>query len=114
MSSILQDVKHKVGPSGDYTYYDLDITDAINRAFGNLTQIGVGPDEGFSISDDSTQWEDFVTDITTLNLVKSYIYIKVRLLFDPPTSSSFQTALKEEATELEWRLNVQNDPERKG
>jgi hypothetical protein len=114
MSSILTDVKHKVGPSGDYTYYDRDIIDAINTAFGILTQIGVGPDEGFRIEDDTTEWTDFVTDTTTLNLVQSYIYIKVRLLFDPPTSSTFASALKEEATELEWRLNVQNDPERKG
>lgn len=113
MSSILTDVKHKIGPSGDYTYYDRDIIDGINNAFGTLTQIGVGPDEGFSIEDDTTQWEDFVTDTTTLNLVKTYIYLKVRVVFDPPSSSFVLSSMNDQMRELEWRLNVQNDPERK-
>lgn len=114
MSSILEDVKHKVGPSGEYSYYDKDITDAINLAFGILNQIGVGPEEGFSISDASTQWEEYITDTTTLNIVKEYMYLKVRILFDPPTSSFVLTEMKEQCNEFEWRLNVQNDPYNKG
>lgn len=110
MSSILNDIKHKIGPSGDYKYYDKDIIDAINAAFGTLTQIGVGPEEGFSIEDDTIEWESFVQNTTTLNLVKTFIYENVRLVFDPPNSSFVLSAIKEHIQELTWRLNVENDP----
>ena len=109
MSSILNDVKHKIGPSEDYDYYDRDIIDAINMAFGILTQLGVGPDSGFNINDASTQWEDYVTETTVLNMVQSYIYLKVRVLFDPPTNSAVLTNMGEQIKELEWRLNVETD-----
>lgn len=106
MSSILRDVKHKIGPSEDYDYFDTDIIDAINSAFGILFQLGVGPEDGFRISDEQDEWEDFDTNITTLNLVKDYIYKKVRLTFDPPSSSFVLTSLESQIKELEWRLNV--------
>lgn len=109
MSSILQDVKHKIGPSGDYEYYDTDIIDAINAALGTLTQIGVGPDDGMMIKDVTNEWEDFIDDKVTLNLVKTYVYQKVRLIFDPPNSSFVLSAIQEHIKELGWRLNVQND-----
>lgn len=107
--SILNDVKHKIGPSEDYDYYDLDITDAINSAFGTLTQLGVGPAAGFSISGDTEEWTDYVTDVTVLNLVKDYVYKKVRLIFDPP-NGSILTEFKDQIKELEFRLSVQVDP----
>ena len=109
MSSILNDVKHKIGPSGDYDYYDLDIMDSINTAFGTLTQLGVGPDTGFKIEDDTTEWESYTQDVVVLDLVKTYIYQKVRLIFDPP-NGSLLSAIQENLKELEFRLSVQVDP----
>lgn len=104
MSSILNDTKHKIGPSEEYDYYDRDIIDAINACFGILTQLGVGPEEGFLIENAETSWDDYDTDPTIQNLLKTYIYAKVRLIFDPPTSSFVQEALNNQAKELEWRL----------
>lgn len=112
MSSILQDVKHKIGPSGDYKYYDKDIIDAINAAFGILSQIGVGPDSGMKINDVTDEWEDFFTDTVTIDLVQTYVYQKVRLIFDPPNSSFVLSAIQEHLKELVWRLSVQNDPKK--
>lgn len=111
MSSILQDIKHKIGPSEEYDYYDMDIIDAINTGFGVLTQLGVGPKTGFSITGASEEWESFTTDKLKLDLVKTYIYQKVRLIFDPPNSSFVLSAINEQLRELEWRLNVASDPE---
>lgn len=107
--SILNDVKHKIGPSGDYDYYDLDIMDAINSAFGTLNQLGVGPAAGFSITGDVEDWTDFSNDTTVLNLTKDYVYKKVRLIFDPP-NGSILSEFREQMKELEFRLNVQCDP----
>lgn len=107
MSSILNDVKHKIGPSEAYDYFDRDIIDAINTAFGILTQLGVGPSEGFKIEDSSTEWSDFVTDTVIADLVSTYVYIKVRLVFDPPNSSFVLSSLKEQAQELEQRINME-------
>lgn len=103
MSSILTDVKHKIGPSGDYTYYDRDIIDAINAAFAVLTQIGVGP-ESFRIVDDSTEWEELTNDPVLLDLVQTYVYQKTRLVFDPPNSSHVLSSINEQIQELQWRM----------
>ena len=110
MASILLDVKHKIGPSEEYDYFDRDILDAINSAFGTLTQLGVGPKEGFSIEDATTTWDEYTTDVTELNLIRDYIYKKVRVIFDPPSSSFVLNSLQDQIAELEWRLNVQVDP----
>lgn len=110
MTSILKDVKHKVGPSEDYDYFDRDILDAINSAFGTLTQLGVGPKEGFSIEDDTTTWDAYTTNVTELNLVRDYVYKRVRVIFDPPSSSFVLSSMNDQIKELEWRLNVQVDP----
>ena len=109
MSSILNDVKHKIGPSEDFAYFDRDIIDAINLAFSTLTQLGVGPTEGFKIENASTEWDAFVSDTVMLGLVQSYVYIKVRIIFDPPNSSFVLSSLNEQAKELEYRLNVESN-----
>lgn len=83
----------------------------INSVFGILTQLGVGPPEGFSISDSSAVWSDFVSDELKLDMIKSYMYQKVRLIFDPPTSTSVLEAMNRVINELEWRINVAVDPE---
>lgn len=108
MESILTSIKKLLGISEDYTQFDDDIIMHINTTFLNLTQLGVGPSEGFSIEDDSTYWEDFV-DVESnaqLQAIKSYMYLKVKLLFDPPLSSSVIESTNRMIAELEWRLNA--------
>jgi hypothetical protein len=106
LTSILTDVKKTLGLAADYTAFDLDVTLHINTALSTLTQLGIGPDEGFMITDASDDWEDFIGDDARLNSVKTYVYLRVRLLFDPPASYHFLTSYKEQIAELEWRLNV--------
>lgn len=108
MDSILTSIKKLLGISEEYTQFDDDIIMHINSVFLNLTQLGVGPEEGFSIEDDTAEWEDFV-DIESnmpLQAVKSYVYLKVKLLFDPPLSSSVIESTNRMIAELEWRLNA--------
>lgn len=98
-----------LGITEDYEQFDTDIIIHINSAFSVLTQLGVGPASGFFIEDSSAVWSDFVDD-SRLEMVKSYIYFKVRLAFDPPTSSAAMQAINEQISELAWRLNVVVDP----
>lgn len=104
--SILNSVKKILGIASDYDAFDTDIIIHINSVFSTLNQLGLGPDEGFMIEDDSASWGDFLLDDMRLNSVKTYVYLKVRILFDPPTSGFVLTALQEQSKELEWRLNV--------
>lgn len=108
MDSILTSIKKLLGISKDYTQFDDDIIMHINSVFMSLTQLGVGPAEGFSIEDDSAYWEDFVDIENNLQLhaVKTYVYLKVKLLFDPPLNSSVIEATNRQIAELEWRLNA--------
>lgn len=114
-SSILNDLRKVVGGStspGEITHFDLDLMMHANTYFANLTQLGVGT-PGFMLQDDTQTWRDFLGDSyppERLSQVKTYIYIKVRLVFDPPQSSAYISTLKEEAKEIEWRLNVEVDP----
>lgn len=110
MDSILTSIKKLLGISEDYTNFDTDIIIHINSVFSILTQLGAGPSEGFSISDANGVWSDFINDSTKIELVKTYIYLKVRLIFDPPQSSSVIDAMNRTISELEWRLNVAVDP----
>ena len=104
--SILTSIKKMLGITEEYTYFDSDIIMHINSVLMILTQLGVGPPEGFSIEDDSAIWEDYISDATQLQAVKSYIHLKVKLLFDPPTTSSVTESMNRLIGELEWRLNV--------
>lgn len=106
MDSILTSVKKLLGIAEEYTQFDEDIIMHINTVFLNLTQLGVGPEEGFSIEDDSAIWDDFIEDNIQLQAVKSYMYLKVKLLFDPPLSTSVVESMNRMIAELEWRLNV--------
>lgn len=106
MDSILTSIKKLLGSAEDYEHFDADIIMHINSVFFTLTQIGVGPSEGFSITDEEDIWTDFLPEGPILNAVKTYIYHKVRLKFDPPSSSAHMEALKELIKEDEWRLNV--------
>ena len=104
--SILDSTKKILGIDADYTAFDMDIILHINSALATLNQLGVGPEEGFFIEDSSAEWGDLLGDDPRLNQVKSYIYLKVRVVFDPPASSFVLTALNEQIKEHEWRINV--------
>ena len=108
MESILDSVKKLLGISDEYTQFDNDIIMHINTVFLNLTQLGVGPAEGFYIEDSSASWTDFVNldEDIPMNAVKTYVYLKVKLLFDPPLSSAVIESTNRMISELEWRLNV--------
>lgn len=110
MDSILDSIKKLLGITGEYKHFDPDIIMHINSAFFTLNQLGVGPDEPFKIEDNSDTWDDFVSG-QDVEAIKSYIGLKVRTLFDPPTNSSLLSAMNEQIKEFEWRLNVQVDPE---
>ena len=111
MDSILVSIKKLLGIAADYTHFDPDIIMHINSAFSVLTQLGVGSPEGFRIEDDVKTWNDFISDTIRLDAVKSYVYLKVSLMFDPPTSSAVLSAKERQISELEWRLNVAAEQE---
>lgn len=106
MESILNSIKKLLGPGEEYDHFDPDIIMHINTAFSILTQLGVGPEEGFFINDEAEKWEDFLPEEKMIHSVKTYIYLKVKLVFDPPLSSAVLEAMKEQIKELEWRLPV--------
>lgn len=103
--SILTSIKKLLGVEEEYTHFDSDIIIHINSAFMNLNQIGVGPTSGFRIQDATSEWSDFI-ERTDLEGVKTYIYLKVRLIFDPPQMGYLVDAIKDQIKELEWRLNT--------
>lgn len=111
MESILISIKKLLGIAADYNNFDDDIIMHINSVFMTLNQLGVGPEEGFTIEDDLAVWEDFIQDNKKIESVKTYIYLKVKMLFDPSASSTITEAFKQQANELEWRLNVQSESE---
>lgn len=108
MSSILNDTKKLLGIPAEHTAFDPDIIMHINTVFNVLYQIGAGPKDSFMITDDTAQWEEYETDVN-LNLLKSYMYAKVRMMFDPP-AGAVKEALENTITELEFRINVYVDP----
>lgn len=108
-SSILNDVKKALGLSDDYTPFDQDIIMHINTFLGVLNQLGVG--KPFHIEDDSATWSEFLEGSQIdLYAVKTFLYLRVRLVFDPPASSNVSQAIQQTIDELTWRLNVAVDP----
>lgn len=106
MDSILLSVKKMIGIPKDYDVFDPDIIIHINTVFDSLNQMGVGPEEGFSISDSSTEWSEFLTFGKNSEMVKTYMYLKVRMLFDPPSNGTLSNVLSEQIKEYEWRLLI--------
>lgn len=104
--SILWSIKKVLGIDPDYTAFDLDILLHINSVFSTLAQLGVGPEEGFMIEDATTRWSDFMAPDPRYNSVKTYVFLRVRILFDPPGTSFLLEAYRKQIDELEWRLNV--------
>ena len=109
MVSILTSIKKLLGIEEDYTYFDSDIIMNINSALFNLMQLGVGPASGFAIKDKEATWGEFLGARKDMESVKSYVYLKTRLAFDPPQTSFLIDAIKNQISELEWRLNVQSE-----
>lgn len=105
-ASILISTKKILGIAEDYTAFDLDILTHINAAFSILSQIGVGLADGFMIEDDASEWDDFDVPQNQLTLVRTYVFLKTRLLFDPPTTSFLIEATTKQIEEYEWRLNL--------
>lgn len=110
MESILTSIKKLLGITEDETHFDQDIIMHINSVFSILTQMGVGPVDGFVIRDSNSVWNDFIKDDTRLELIKSYVHMKVRLMFDPPASSTILQSINSLISELEWRISVTVDP----
>ncbi len=110
-SSILTSIKKLLGIEEEYEHFDLDIIIHINSALLTLNQLGVGPSGGFGVVDKEDKWEDFLEGKQDLDAVKTYVYLKVRLVFDPPQMGYFVDAIKDQCKELEWRLNIQAEGE---
>ena len=107
MNSILTSIKKMLGIEESYTHFDSDLIMHINSVFVILKQLGIGPENGFAIEDRSATWDDYLGSNKNLEFVKTYIYLKVRLLFDPPTSSAMIEAVNKNISELEWRINIE-------
>lgn len=106
--SILKTIKEILGVSDDYDVFDLTIIIHINSVFSILSQLGVGPAESFYIEDESTTWDEFFSE-SDLNLIRSYIYLKVKMLFDPPTTSFLLDAMNKQISEFESRISIQRE-----
>lgn len=107
--SILETVKKLLGIFEDDHAYDIDLIVAINSSFMILNQLGIGPEKPFIINDSSATWKDFFGDEEIFSLAKNYIYLRTKLLFDPPSSGVLHEAVERQIAEFEWRMHVQAD-----
>lgn len=105
-ASILESVKKNLGIQADYLAFDPDIIMHINTTLSVLNQLGIGPAAGFVIEDDTATWTDFLNDSAPLNLVKTYIYLQVRMYFDPPATSFAIEAMERQIEQLTWRIST--------
>lgn len=109
MDSILDSVKKVLGIDKTYAAFDVDILMHINTVFATLHQLGVGPAAGYAIEDASPTWDDFLANDPRLNNIKTYVALKVRMVFDPPTTGFLLTSMKEQIQELEWRISSRRE-----
>lgn len=108
-NSILDDIKKLLNIPVDYLVFDQDIIIHINSVFSTLKQLGIGPSDGFEITGDDEVWSEFIGTDKRYSAVRTYIYLRVRLLFDPPNTSYLLQAQSEQIKELEWRLNTDRE-----
>lgn len=113
MSSILTDIKLLLGIESTDTNFDSELVIFINAAISKVTQLGVGPEEGFSITGTTQTWDDLIGNFKNLQAVKDYIYIDVRLIFDPPSNAFVVNAYRDMQNELAWRITVMVDDNKK-
>lgn len=111
MDSILTSIKKMLGITEDYEHFDQDLIMHINSVFMILNQLGVGPEVTFRITGKDETWDQFIDGKTDLDSVKSYMYLKVKMMFDPPQSGIVTNATQEQIRELEFRLNIADDYE---
>jgi hypothetical protein len=107
--SILNSTKKILGLDPDYTAFDQDVITHINSAFATLTQLGIGPVDGFMIEDATPSWSDILGNDLGLNMVKTYVYLKVRMVFDPQSTRYTIAAMTTQISELEWRMNIHRE-----
>lgn len=107
MDSILNSIKKLLGITADYTHFDEDLIIHINSVLMILTQMGVGPANGYIISNSFATWNEFIPSNQNIEAVRTYVFLKVKLIFDPPQSSAAIDAINRSISELEWRLNVE-------
>jgi hypothetical protein len=110
MDSILTSIKKLLGIEEEYTHFDADIIIYINSILSVLTQLGIGPTTGYAITDKTAKWEDFLGEGAAVGTVQAYVYLRVRLLFDPPTAAAAIESMNRIVSEFEWRLHVSADP----
>lgn len=108
--SILMTIRKLVCGDPYADHFDTDLLVHINACFSILNQLGVGPENGFVVTDETQSWSSYIADNHILNMVKTYVTLKVRVIFDPPLTSSVLEAMNKEISQLEWRLNVAVDP----
>lgn len=108
--SILMTIRKLVCGNPYADHFDTDLLVHINACFSILNQLGVGPESGFVVTDETQSWSSYVADNYILNMVKTYVTLKVKKIFDPPLTSSVLEAMDKEISQLEWRLNVAVDP----
>ena len=106
LESILISIRGRLGPSETYEHFDGDIIQEINTAFSVLHQLGVGPKQGFAIGDDSNEWNEFTENIIVQNMVRDYVYLSAKLVFDPPENSTLLQSMQKRKDELEQRLII--------
>jgi hypothetical protein len=109
--SILTSTKEKLGLVEEYEVFDSQIIDFINAAFSTVTQLGIGPPESYVVTDKTDEWDDILVGDKNLNPVKSYVFLKTKMLFDPPQTGYLVTAMENQITQLEWRLNTYREEE---
>lgn len=109
MESILTSIKKLLGIADEYTHFDSDIIIFVNTVFSTLSQLGVGPVGGFIITDEYALWSDYTDNSEQLALVKTYVFMKTKMMFDPPVSSAVLSAMERQISELEWRLHIISD-----
>lgn len=109
MDSILNSIKKLLGIEPEYTHFDSDIILTINSVLLSVNQIGIGPSEGFNVTGETETWADLLGNRTDINAVRTYIQLKTRLIFDPPSTAHVLEAMERQVKEIEWRLNVQVD-----
>lgn len=110
MDGILDTIKKMLGIDPSDTAFDVDVIACINSVLMNLEQLNVGPEGGFSIKDNSAKWEDFLGAVTNQEAAKTYIFLKVKMIFDPPASSTVLEAMDRESQEMAYRLAIQAEP----
>lgn len=107
--SILDTIKEMLGVEPSYSAFDTEIIADINTIFMFLNQIGIGPESTFRITGDDEEWSDFLGENANLEPVKTYIYLRVKTMFDPPASSTVLESIKQMISECEWRLYIHSD-----